>query len=230
MNLNFLTLLYPPRCPICDRVRTADERPICPDCRRKLRPIGSCYCLICGKAADASSSICSDCRKQKHFYHASRAVYQYVQPLSGSLYRFKQGNRREYASVFAQEMMRLAPFIEDTRAQALIPVPVTRRRYRERGYNQSLELAKELSELCHIPIDADVLIKCKDTSSQKQLDRQARRQNLADVFFVSAIPYQRVLLIDDIYTTGATADECALVLKQAGAKTVDVLCLCNGRS
>jgi len=107
----------------------------------------------------------------------------------------------------------------------LIPVPLYKKKFRERGYNQSEELAKELSKILKIPVVSDVLTKTKSTKPQMELSKADREKNLEGVFavkpaFASQLRQGKIFLVDDVYTTGSTMHECAKILKQSGAKQV----------
>ena len=115
----------------------------------------------------------------------------------------------------------------------LVPIPLDKKKFRARGYNQSEELAKELSEILKIPVLSDVLIKTKHTASQAELKKEEREKNILNAFATkncgtSDVPQfygKKVFLVDDVYTTGSTMEECAKVLQEAGAKSVWGICL-----
>ena len=115
----------------------------------------------------------------------------------------------------------------------LVPVPLHAKKIRERGYNQSEELAKELSKVLQIPVISNVLVKTKSTESQMTLKKEAREKNLLGAFAIkkcgtSDIPHfsgKKIFIVDDVYTTGSTMNECAKILKQAGAKSIWGICI-----
>lgn len=229
-----LFLLYPPRCPICERLRDIRDPGICSSCRKKIVYASEPRCKKCGKKLKTESAeYCEDCRAYPHEFAQARAVWLYRDPVRGAVYRFKNGNRREYAGIFAEEMIRQnAVWLSNLQVDFILPVPLHKKKRRLRGYNQAELLAAEISRKCGIPLRRDLLYKSKETEQQKSLTRQKRKANLKDAFLVKEkIPQeQSFLLIDDVYTTGSTADAAALVLKEAGAKEVYVLCLCIGVS
>ena len=116
------------------------------------------------------------------------------------------------------------------RAQAFVPIPLHPSRRRKRGFNQAELLAKELSGRSGIPADAGLLMRVKKTRAQKELNDQERLTNLKDAFSVRKrkVPYQNIILVDDIYTTGSTMDAAAKVLKENGAKNIYFVCICVG--
>jgi ComF family protein len=229
-----LFLLYPPRCPICERLRDIRDPGICVSCRKKIAYASEPRCKKCGKKLKTESAeYCEDCRVYPHEFTQARAAWLYQDPVRGAVYRFKNSNRREYASVFAEEMIRQnAVWLSNLKVDFIVAVPLHKKKRRLRGYNQAELLATEISRKCGIPLRRDLLYKSKETEQQKSLTRQKRKANLKDAFLVKEkIPSgQSFLLIDDVYTTGSTADAAALVLKEAGAKAVYVLCLCIGNS
>lgn len=149
-----------------------------------------------------------------------------------SIARFKYGGRQEYAAFYAEEiLLAAAKEIVRWRAEVLVPIPLHPARRRKRGYNQAELLAKELSRRSGIPTEGHLLIRTKNTKAQKELDDRERRANLKHAFSVpkEQIPYKKIILVDDIYTTGSTMDEAASVLRQAGAEMIYFLCISVGR-
>ncbi len=123
------------------------------------------------------------------------------------------------------------PVIKTWQPQAIIPVPLHSSKYRKRGYNQAEVLAKELSTQLNIPVDSTSLLRIKNTVPQKQLNDRERCNNIINAFQMAknSVKYKKVLLVDDIYTTGITIDECARVLKAEGAELVFFAVVCIGR-
>ena len=158
------------------------------------------------------------------------AVFQYSDELRESIYRFKYYNQRTYAKFYGRAMARYKRQIKDLGIQILIPVPISRKRKITRGYNQAELMAQALGRELNLPVDSGYLLREKNTLPQKELNEKERRNNLKNAFKISenVIKYKKVLLVDDIYTTGSTIDACALVLKQAGAEKVYFISLCIG--
>ncbi len=151
-----------------------------------------------------------------------------------SLSAVKYKNRREYLDFYAAAMSRrFGRFVKEERPQLLIPVPIHPARRRLRGFNQAEELADRLSLSWQIPVEPDLLRRVKNTDPLKGMGAADRKEHLRDAFAVapglspSAIP-ARVLLIDDIYTTGTTIEACARTLKTAGIGHVSFLTICMG--
>ena len=232
--MKFSSFLYPQRCPICDEAVDVLRPRICPACREKIPVCEEPRCIICGKKVICDRDIyCSDCMETTHCFVQGRAAWMYDGVVRKSLYRFKFANRRTYAPFYAREMMRqMGRWIMTRRADVLIPIPVSRRKLRLRGYNQAALLARELSKLTGIPVREDVLMRHEGYAQQKSLSRNLRRMNLQQAFYVppgTAVP-QSVILTDDIYTTGSTIDAASRVLLDAGVKIVYAAYLCVGES
>jgi ComF family protein len=191
---------------------------------------------------------CGACLKREPPYAAAWAPFRYAHPLNLLEARFKFHGDLAAGRVLAELMIDRARQyfaasptgnpeagheVEWSRPhQALLPnlllcVPLHTERLRERGYNQTLELAKPLAKALHIPLDARALIRTRSTSAQTRLDAKARRRNLRDAFALKpgiALP-AHVAILDDVMTTGTTLRECARVLRRAGVERVDVWAL-----
>ena len=232
-----MNLLYPKRCPGCDDVlydRKSAIRPrICAVCEKKLPCIRQPICLKCGKQLDEEEAeLCGDCRRRTHFFERGMAAFSYSDLMKNSMYAFKYNNRREYAEFYAESIYSLAgEAVRAWRAEVMIPVPLHRSRERARGYNQANVLAGCLSPLLGIPVDNEILYRIRKTIPQKELNDRDRLGNIKNAFITAAndVKYKRIILVDDIYTTGTTIDECARCLKAAGAEKVFFLTVCVGR-
>lgn len=224
-----LDYLYPPRCPVCDRI-CGDG--ICDPCRKKLIYIKEDFCLKCGKPlSDSRQEYCMDCRKRKHFFQQGRSLFSYQGAVRKSLYRLKYANKREYADCFGEEIAEhLGRWIRQKKISKIVPVPLHPVRKRQRGYNQAALLARSISRNMGIPVDEHLLYRVKRTAPQKKLSGQARRANLRDAFVAvkNIRPGERILLVDDIYTTGSTADAAAECLMKAGKCQVYVITVAIG--
>lgn len=216
-----LDYLYPPRCPVCGGIY---DDGICPPCKRKLIYIREDFCLKCGRPLHESrEEYCPDCRRRRHFFDQGRSVFSYQGAIRLTMYRIKYSNRREYAATLGREMARqLEPWIRGRRITRIVPIPLHPSRKRSRGYNQSAILARSLGEALDLPVDERLLRRVKKTVPQKQLDGAQRRKNLSRAFaLVGELQgNERILLVDDIYTTGSTVDAAALCLKEGGCGAV----------
>lgn len=224
-------LLYPPRCPVCDGVRFSGEPVCCPACRERLRFIEGPACLCCGRPVGGEDrEYCYDCAKRKRSYSGGLSLGVYEGALKESVLRFKFSGREEYASFYAEQFVeRYGKQLMRFRADVLLPVPMHKRKERKRGYNQAASFAKELSERTGIPEAENILLRTRYTAPQKELNDVGRLQNLLRAFAVREEafrtqekdhPVKRVILVDDIYTTGSTMEACASLLLGAGAEAV----------
>ena len=231
--MGILELLYPARCPVCHGILKGKDG-ICPDCRRRLTYIKEPKCKKCGKQIEkAEAEYCRDCQRFSHAFNQGAAVFVYDDIMRRSVSMFKYHNRREYAKVYAVEMYRHCEyFLRMASPEVILPVPVHKQKRRQRGFNQAELIAKELGKLMKIPVDTKYLIRKEKTTPQKELTRQQRKTNLREAFGVeeNGKYYKRVLLIDDIYTTGATMDALSEILRENQTKIIFFLTLCVGRN
>ena len=231
-----MDLWFPRRCPVCDRPVKPYGALICRDCAEVPRAVGPSACCKCGKPVEPEEEYCSDCRQHRHMYYRGAASFRY-RSISGSLYRFKYEGRREYADYYGREMARtldgfLAELGGSHTPQLLVPVPCSAQRMRKRGYNQAAILAQKLAQNSLIPVAEDALTREKDTQAMRNMSSSERQKNLKKAFhaYGNSVRLKSIMLIDDIYTTGATIDACAGALLEAGAKEVSFLTLAIGEN
>ncbi len=189
--------------------------------------------MKCGKPlTEERAEYCPDCRRRTYSFEKGRAAFVYDGVMRGSISRFKYHNRRKYADFYADEILkRYGRMLRSWQAEALIPVPIHKSRMRKRGFNQAALVAERMGERLGIPVEKDLLVRVKKTKAQKNLSDAERRENLKNAFQVSGneLKLKRVVLVDDIYTTGSTLDAGASVLREAGAEKVYFLSICIGR-
>ena len=232
-----LHIFYPKRCPICDRVLYtpffSDEYPICTTCKNKTEYVIEPVCKKCGKPlTDERGEFCQDCTRHTHYYVQGKALWVYKGCVKESIYRLKYSNRREYGYSFAQELARqYGKWIKRKQIEAILPIPLHKKRRRQRGYNQAEIIAKELGRLLDIPVYTDLLQRTIHTKPQKELNDKERKDNLRKAFRVTKkdILLKRILLVDDIYTTGSTIDGAAGTLREAGAEEIYFISVSIGR-
>lgn len=227
-------LLFPGRCVVCDKVLPMGISGCHPSCQPLLKEITTPYCMKCGKALTRESEVyCNDCTGRNHSFDGGRAVYLYDDFMRTSMYRLKYHKRAEYADFYGKQMAeKLAYYLNDLHAQALIPIPVHPKRMEKRGYNQAELLANAMSETLDLPVKTDLLSRVSATQKQKELSARKRENNLKKAFKTSRndVKLDTVILVDDIYTTGATMDAAAGCLKDAGVRRVYFASLCIGRN
>lgn len=226
----FLQLLFPIRCPVCDGIVHPWGEKICLPCMRRLELLTPPWCMKCGKKLWEEGEYCEDCRIHPHYFERGRALYQYGS-VAPSVYRMKYGGKREYATYFGEEMGRyLGTFIRDNKPDGIIPVPLHKKRFRKRGYNQAYLLAKALGECVNVPVYDNLILRKKNTLPLKYQNPAERQNNLKKAFIMAGndVKLSKVLIVDDIYTTGTTVDEMARLLKQNGVREVYVVTLACG--
>lgn len=228
-----LDWLYPPRCPICDGI-VEKKGAICPDCRGKLSYVKEPRCKKCGRPLlEDTREFCSICSNKAFHFREGMSVFVYDGAVRKSVLAFKFKNRPEYAFFYAEELHRQADaFIRSRRVEALVPVPVHPSRKRTRGYNQAELLAKQLGGIMDLPVMKDQLMRTKKTMPQKGLGSRERLQNLSDAFKWKTqigTAARRILLVDDIFTTGSTIEACSRTILASGAKEIYFLCICTGK-
>lgn len=228
-----LDLLYPRRCPICEQILTGKQERVCPDCRRKLPYIREPLCKKCGKPLERQEQeLCRDCGKTGHGFVCGRSIFLYEKSFRRSVSRMKFQNHREYLDFYAEEMAKAGKkYLERWRPAVILPVPMNARKRRERGFDQSRLLALKLEHLTGIPADTKSLMRIRYTLPQKDLDMRQRKENLKNAFALreAACLSEPVLLLDDIYTTGATIDEICKILHKNGIRQIYFLTLCTGK-
>lgn len=226
-----LDLLFPPRCPVCDQPVPVDEGLICRKCQPKMKYIKDPRCRKCGKQLGSEHDIfCQDCNRKSHDYQYGFALYDY-QSVQNSIFRFKYQKRAEYSRYYGYDMCKnLWDEIKAMQADAIIPIPLHREREKIRGYNQAQEIARVISEIMDIPMYANLVKRVKNTVPQKKLDEFERQNNLKNAFHIQAddVKLKRVILVDDIYTTGSTIDAVSKELRRHGVGEIYFLTLSIG--
>lgn len=208
-------------CSVCRR-ESFSSNWICDGCKAIMPYNNKSICGHCGRATPYAVEYCDYCKDKQTYVDLARSVYEYEEPVNLLVQRLKYGGEKYLAECFAKEMQTLY-FKSVGYADCIVFVPMTDKRKRERGYNQSEELAKALSKLIEVPIESDVLVKTKDTDSQVGLERRERLKNVKGSISLrnrALIKDKRVMIIDDVMTTGATLEVIAEKLKDAGASEV----------
>lgn len=218
-----LDFVLPAFCGICDKPLEKDERVVCEECMSQIQLISEPYCLRCGKPTKGEK-VCRNCFVHPHKLLRIRALGVYTGVLVSLIHLLKYTRRLSLAARLGKMMSKLV--IEDNflrRAQLIIPVSLHPTRMRERGYNQSELLTKNMGEYLNIPISKKSLLRVRNTKSQTRLSTEQRRENVKGAFTVkdtAHIANKHILLVDDVFTTGATLDECAIALLNGGANAV----------
>ena len=225
-----LDVLSPPRCPACGGILEDKQRSICPQCESIFHPVSEYYCMKCGKPVNETEEYCSECRHRERKFIRGRSVFLYNAQMKNSLLRYKYYGSREYGKYYAESMCRyVGRDIKSWRPDVIIPVPLHRRKKRMRGFNQAADLAERIGKILGIPVAEDVIYKSRETRSQKKLDAEERKKNLRNAFQAAGpVTGLRILVVDDVYTTGSTVEAMAECLLENGAKAVFFVTLCTG--
>lgn len=215
--------MFPRRCPICDKCINSNID-ICSKCEGKLQFLKEPKCKKCGKPIDAEEKeYCMDCEKSNHLYETGIGAYVYSNEVKQSIYKFKYYNRRDFSEFYGRSIAtHFQKEIEYWNADVIIPIPIHRKKLVSRGYNQAELFARELSKWLQIPTDSHLLVRVLNTKPQKELGNNDRSKNLKNAFKLTenVVKYNKVILVDDIYTTGSTIDACSEVLLLGGAKKI----------
>jgi ComF family protein len=203
---------------------------LCSDCETQL-PWLHGHCLNCALPLPCTGLTCGACLQRPPSFTRVEAAWHYSFPVDALINRFKHQGQWPLGRLLGELLSHHLQhaFSEGlAKPDLLLPVPLSRQRLRQRGFNQALMLATWLSQILHLPLHAQLLVRSHDTPAQQQLTASERKRNLRQVFALSEpspIKGLHVALIDDVLTTGATAEAIARLLRRAGARRVDVYCL-----
>lgn len=229
----FRTLLFPDHCAGC-RCRVEEGRDFCSACSAEIEWIAPPRCETCSQPYDGTTPAftCPNCRGEAFFFECAVAGVRSRGVVRDMVHRLKYGREIWLARVLAGLMERGLSDgrLASTEIDLLVPVPLHPRRLREREFNQAALLAEQLAARSSLTC-RDVLIRRRYTTTQTQLDRRGRRQNLRDAFILrknADVIDKNILLIDDVLTTGSTLDACAETLLEAGAASVRALTVARG--
>ena len=226
-----LDVLLPPQCLACG-VPVAGTGAICGECWQGTDFIGPPYCVACGLpfAFDhGSDALCGACMARRPPFERARAVMRYDEVSRALVMNFKHGDHTHGAPAFGRWLARAGDRLL-VEADVVAPVPLHRRRLAHRRYNQAALLAAAVGRIAEVPVLPDLLVRVRRTPSQGRLSAAGRARNVRGAFAARDrarrhLQGRRVVLVDDVYTTGATVRECARALCRAGASAVDVLTL-----
>ncbi|GAB6066739.1 ComF family protein [Methylothermus subterraneus] len=178
-------------------------------------------CRQCALPLSGPDLVCGACLAKPPAFDRAQALWRYQPPVIGAIYALKFHKRLELARALGEILARRLRL--DSPIDCLVPIPLHPARYRARGFNQALEIARPLSKRFKLPLRPQLCRRLRDTPPQRTLSAEARRQNLQGAFEATAdLSGRRIALIDDVLTTGATAHAVAYALKQAGAVWVEV--------
>jgi len=231
-----LDLVYPSRCQVCEQY---DQPVLCAACAERFAPIPTPMCLVCGRPVEGVLP-CRLCVEQAEgggwAFEEARACGIYEGGLRQAIHRLKYGEV-EALGLPLGEFLAVRAVVEGLLSgeartvEAVVPLPMHPAKQRQRGFNQTVVLAKPLAEMLGVPLQEQTVIRRKRVPAQVGLSPRVRRQNVREVFAVpkpEVVAGRSFLLVDDVFTTGATVNACASVLKEAGASAVYVITLAAG--
>jgi len=233
-----LNLIFPLDCKICEKpIRESKGYSICEDCFKTIELIEPPYCIKCGKpliSTDYFESnrgiLCSNCKRKKYSFEFSRSVGIYQKVLKECIHLFKYYGEKKLAKPLGKLMINYLLKNNEFKKKIdlIIPVPLHKNDLKKRGFNQSVLLGRVIGDYFSIPVEKRVLIKKKLTPFQVNLSKKEREKNIIKAFAVERpeeVKYKNILILDDIFTTGSTVEECAKELIKAQAKNIFVLTL-----
>lgn len=233
-----LDIIYPIRCPICTEIVVPKGDRICPSCKEKLPYIKEPRCMKCSKPIEQEDEeYCSDCHRRNYHYEKGYALWVYNDVMKQSIANFKYHSKKEYAKFYVEEILKgYGDRIKSFNPDVIVPVPIHKSKLLERGYNQADILARGIAKGLGYPVLSELLIRNKKTIPQKKLSDKERLLNLQEAFQYNPqaerFSYKgitKVLLVDDIYTTGSTIEACTNVLKDHGVQEINYMVLCIGK-
>ena len=219
-----LDLVYPPRCPGCGSMGTV----LCASCQARIERPPAPACIRCGHPTP-TESLCPTCRATPSHLDRIAASAVFVSPLREAIHELKYNNGRALARPLG---VRMAAYWQEHGfdADVIVPVPLHKARLVERGYNQAALLARVLGQATGIPLDEKAVVRHKATQQQALLNAAERRENVKEAFTCRGdVAGMRIVLVDDVATTGATLEACAAALRAGGASGVWAFTLARAR-
>lgn len=234
-NFSIMDVAFPRRCPLCNEIVIPKDKKACKLCVEKLPIIQEPRCKRCSKPVEMQEQeYCFDCIKSTQHYESGISVFLYEGAIKKSLMDYKFRGLKQYAEFYVEQLiLHAGDKLKKFGVDYIIPIPLHKRKQRIRGFNQSQLLAEGISEYLGRPVLNDVLIRTRFTIPQKKLDPKERLHNLNQAFTTIKerdfmICDKKILIVDDIYTTGSTVEACANVLKKAGCSNVYFITVCIG--
>lgn len=231
-----LNLIFPPVCQVCRNERAgAREGYVGGECWSQVRFVTAPFCERCGLPYEGSihhSFVCSNCQDIKFHFRFARSAVLAGQLILNVIHHYKY-NRALYFETFLADLLirQAAPILDREKWDLIVPVPLHPAKEREREFNQAERLARHLSRAAQIPVRTDLVRRVKPTETQTRLNRAQRAENVHGAFVARGpklLNGQRVILLDNVMTTGATTSACARALRQTGAGDVCVWTVARG--
>ena len=223
-----LNALFPRRCILCDEI-LEEGNGLCPLCKEKEVVMEEPCCKCCGRGIlRKEESLCGNCKRHSFSFSGGMILYQLTEEIEGAITELKYHGRKDKGLFFGMRAgERFQEKLKDLGIQGIVPVPIHKERRRKRGYNQAEIIGKGLEKQTGIPLYSDVLKRNKKTKALKDCSPAERLQNLFSAMDCEELSEElkRILLVDDIFTTGATMEACSRKLLDAGAEEVYILAI-----
>ena len=223
-----LNALFPRRCILCDEI-LEEGNGLCPLCKEKEVFMEEPCCKCCGRGIlRREESLCGNCKRHSFSFSGGMILYQLTEEIEGAITELKYHGRKDKGLFFGMRAgERFQEKLKDLGIQGIVPVPIHKERRRKRGYNQAEIIGKGLEKQTGIPLYSDVLKRNKKTKALKDCSPAERLQNLFSAMDCEELSEElkRILLVDDIFTTGATMEACSRKLLDAGAEEVYILAI-----
>lgn len=221
-----------PVCSACGKELLSHIRGgLCPECEKTSVKLGTDICGKCGRALANEAEFCDTCIRNERAFVRARSCYVYEGAPKKFVYRLKFGGRRYLAAFIAEAMV--DRYLDcGFECDCVVAVPLSAKRKRKRGYNQAELIAEELSSRLKLPLIDGALVKTKENKPQTKLTKREREENVRGVYDVTSpetFKGRRVLVVDDVMTTGATLGEVSRILYKAKARSVEALTYCSTR-
>lgn len=227
---SFLDLCLPRSCARCEQLGSQEEGFWCSECLEKIPWVASPICPRCGRpypdAPGAPDHLCGECSQEIFHFTSARSAVLHSGIVRDRIHQFKFGGRLEWIPPLVELLKKAYAGWEIPPPEIVLPVPLHLKRLRERGFNQSGLMAKEFARCLGLPVSFDTLVRKNWTDPQTRLNRDQRHINVKNAFEVCEgedVKGRRILILDDVYTTGTTLSECARMLRKKGALEVYAL-------
>ena len=233
--IKLIHFLFPNYCQSCDKLLSQhDKNCFCNKCWDSIKLIKEDFCIKCGKPVITAKGICNTCKKNRFYYKQIRVVGIYEEILKNAIHLYKYFFRWKIAKDFTELIEKNIDKKYITNNDYIIPVPVTYKDLMKKGFYHTFLVTKMISRKYHLPVIRNLVVKIKQTRPQAGLKRKDRLTNLENAFrinkkYKNKILNKKILLFDDVYTTGSTIQEISKELSHCKVKNINVLAIARGR-